>query len=213
MSIKTKKIILYSMYGVITLTFILSLLFVNKFVNPKEVKTTPVSNIELEPANNIVDDGTMTVFEDTSKISKPYIDEDVKIGLNFYEYKSEKENQEDSLIYYEGTYMPSTGVLYSKEDKFPITSIYGGKVLEISKNDLLGNIIKVEHNNNFISVYQCVDDIKVNVGDDIVSGSILASSSKCNLFSNKGNVVYLELIYNGKNINPEYYYGKKIEEL
>ena len=81
MSIKTKKIILYSMYGVITLTFILSLLFVNKFVNPKEVKTTPVSNIELEPANNIVDDGTMTVFEDTSKISKPYIDEDVKIGF------------------------------------------------------------------------------------------------------------------------------------
>ena len=213
MSIKTKRILLYSMYGVICLTFLLSLLFVNKFIKPNDEKATPVSNIELKPITNIVDDNTMTVFEDTSKITMPYIDNDVKVGLSYYEYKSEKENQENSLIYYEGTYMPSTGIFYTKEDKFPVTSVYGGKVLEITKNDLLGNVIKIDHTNNLIGVYQCIDDIKVNVGDDIMSGSILGYSSTCNVFASKGNGIYLELIHNGKNINPEYYYGKTIEEI
>ena len=212
MNIKTKRIILYSLYGTISLTFVLSLLFVKTYINPKEPNKKSETNIDVEPTTNILDN-TIPVFEEKKVLTKPYNDSSVLIGLNFYNYKDEEENQKGSLIYYQDTYMPSTGVFYSKKEAFNVISIYSGKVLDISKSDLLGNIIKIDHGNNVIGLYECVDDIKVNIGDDILQGTILSTSSMCNVFSDKGNGLYLELIHDGKNINPEYYYGKTIEEI
>ena len=213
MSIKTKRIILCSLYGTICLTFVISILFVKSFINPKQSKVPNSTIIDLKPVNKIIDDNTLTVFEDTNTLNKPFLEKDVQIGLNFYNLKDNKENQENSIIYYQDTYMPSTGVFYKKDSKFDVISIYNGKVLEITKSDLLGNIIKVDYGNNLVGLYQCVDDIKVKVGDNIITGSILATSSTCNIFKDKGNGLYLEIIHNGKNINPEYYYGKTLEEL
>ena len=210
MSIKSKRILLYSLYGTICFTFLVGTLVVKNMMTPS--KNPQISNVDQKPISKNVDDNTISVFEEKNVINKPFIDSDIKIGLNFYNEKDEKENQENSLIYYENTYMPSTGVFYTNEREFNITSIYNGKVKEITKSDLLGNIIKIDYGNNLVGMYQCVDNIKVNVGDNVITGSILASSSTCNIFKDKENGVYLELIYNGKNINPEYYYGKTIEE-
>ena len=208
MSIKTKRIILYSLYGTICITFIVSLFLVKSFVK-KDVKT-PILNIDAKPVDKIIDDNTASVFNELETITKPFLDNDIEIGVNFYDSLQNKENQETSLIFYENTYMPSTGVFYKKQDVFDVISIYNGKVEEVTKNDLLGNIIKINYNNNLIGTYQCVDNIKVNVGEEVKTGTILGTSSTCNIF--KENGLYLELIYNGKNINPEYYYGKTIEE-
>lgn len=211
MSIKTKRIILYSLYGAICITFIVSLFLVKSFL--KEDPNVPILNVDIKPVDKIVDDNTTTVFGEVDKLSRPYLESNMEIGVNFYDSFQNKENQENSIIYYENTYMPSTGIFYKSDKVFDVISIYNGKVEEITKNDLLGNIIKINYNNNFTTTYQCIDNIKVNVGDDVKTGTILATSSTCNVFKDKGNGLYLELIYNGKNINPEYYYGKTIEEL
>ena len=209
MNIKTKKIILYSLYGTICLTFIISLLFVNKFINPNVAESNLTKTIK--PVDK-VDQNIIPVFEDNETFKKPFLEDDIQVKLNFYNVSDGNETQENSIIYYQNTYMPSTGVFYAKDLKFDITSIYSGKVIEISESDLLGNIIKIDYGNNIIGLYQCVDDIKVKVGDSVITGSILATSSTCNIFEEKGNGFYLELIYNGKNLNPELYYGKRIEE-
>ncbi len=206
MSIKTKRIILYSLYGVITLTFLLSLLFVKTFMDDTEPE---VLDVNFKPIVSM-DDNTMSVFEEKDVISKPFYDDTIKIGVNYYDAFN---SNTDSIIFYENTYMPSTGIFYQNETEYKVISIYDGKVEEITKDDLLGNIIKVSYGNNLIGMYECVDNINVNVGDSVNTSSILGTSSTCNLFKEKGNGFYFELIYNGKNINPEYYYGKRVDEI
>lgn len=149
----------------------------------------------------------------SAKIVRPYNDSNVKIVKNFYNYQDESENQEKSLIYYQGIYMPSTGIAYSSGEEFDVIAVYDGKVKEIKEDSILGNIITIEHDNGVISVYQSVSDIGVTEGDIVLGGSIIAKSSTSNISTDLGNHLYFELIVDGECVNPEYYYDKKINEL
>ena len=212
MESKTKKVAIMTLYSIICLTFITGVFFIKSYMKDQTDTKVPVATIELKPKNK-VDDNTRTVFGETNIISKPFIDNDVEIGISFYNNKDEKENQKNSLIYYENTYIPSTGVYYKRKNEFNIISVYNGKISEITNDKLLGNVIKIDYGNNLIGLYQCVNNIKVNVGDNVITGTILGTSSTCPIFSSKGNGFYLELLYNGVSINPELYYGKTKEEL
>ncbi len=146
-------------------------------------------------------------------ISRPYTDANVKIVKNYYDYKAEAESQENSLIFYENTYMQSSGVSYSSGDEFDIVSILNGKVKEVKEDTTLGNIITIDHDNGITSVYQSVKDITVNVGDEVTAGQIIAKSSTSNISTELENHLYFELIINGVCVNPENYYDKSINEI
>ena len=147
------------------------------------------------------------------KLSRPYTDTDVKLVKNFYDYKANSEEQEKSLIYYEGIYMQSSGVSYSKGDVFDVVAIYDGKVKEIKKDETIGNMITIEHENGIVSVYESVTEILVKEGDTVTIGQALAKSGTSNLSTELGNHLYFELIIDGVCVNPENYYDKLINEL
>ena len=153
------------------------------------------------------------VVNTDSKIVRPYTDQEVKLVKNFYDYKADAESQEKSLIYYEGTYLQSSGVSYSKGDAFDVVAIYDGTVKEIKEDTTLGNVITIEHENGVISTYQSVSDIKVKQGDSVAGGQVIATSSTSNISTDLGNHLYFELIINGVCVNPENYYDKSINEL
>ena len=155
----------------------------------------------------------MPVVNTDAKIVRPYIDTEVKVLKNFYDYQAEAIEQEESLIYYEGTYMPSSGVSYSKGDAFDIVSILDGKVLEIKEDATLGNVITIEHENGITSVYQSVEEISVKVNDEVLGGQVIAKSSTSNISTELGNHLYFELIINGICVDPENYYDKSVNEL
>ena len=52
------------------------------------------------------------VVSESKRIIRPYTDLEVKVSKNFYDYQAEAKEQEESLIYFEGTYMQSSGVSY-----------------------------------------------------------------------------------------------------
>lgn len=147
------------------------------------------------------------------KILRPYTDKDVKLVKSFYDYKSDASEQEKSLIYFEGTYIQSSGVAYSNGEVFDVVAIYDGKVKEIKEDITLGNVIIIEHENGVISVYQSVSDIAVKQGDSVVAGELIAKSSTSNISTDLGNHLYFELIIDGVCVNPENYYDKLINEL
>jgi stage II sporulation protein Q len=147
------------------------------------------------------------------KILRPYTDKDVKLVKSFYDYKSDASEQEKSLIYFEGTYIQSSGVAYSNGEVFDVVAIYDGKVKEIKEDITLGNVIIIEHENGVISVYQSVSDIAVKQGDNVVAGELIAKSSTSNISTDLGNHLYFELIIDGVCVNPENYYDKLINEL
>lgn len=146
-------------------------------------------------------------------IIRPYTDSEVKVVKSYYDYKAEAESQEKSLIYYEGTYMQSSGVSYSKGDIFDVVTILDGTVKEVKEDTTLGNVITIEHDNGIISVYQSVSDITVKTGDIVTNGQIIAKSSTSNLSTDLGNHLYFELIIDGLCVNPENYYEKIVSEI
>lgn len=147
------------------------------------------------------------------KILRPYTDKNVKVVKSFYDYKSDAIEQEKSLIYFEGTYIQSSGVAYSNGEVFDVVAIYDGKVKEIKEDITLGNVIIIEHENGVVSVYQSVSDISVKQGDSVVAGELIAKSSTSNISTDLGNHLYFELIIDGVCVNPENYYDKLINEL
>lgn len=207
---RLKKEVLYVIYGLICVCLlIITFLVQNLFKKDKLVNGDRIKYVD----KVIVDDDTIPVVNTSKVIKRPYQEAGVKIVLNYYNASDEIANQEKSLIYYESTYIPSTGIAYSNNKVFDVLAAYDGTILSIEESSTLGNIIKIDHGNNLISIYQGVSDIKVKENDNVASGTIIAVSGTSNILSSFGNHVYFELIHNGITVNPELYYDKKIDEI
>lgn len=146
-------------------------------------------------------------------IEKPFSSETVKTYINYYETTADKETQEKSLILYENTYMPNNGILYGCEEEFDILAIYDGVVSDIKEDDVFGNIIEIQHDNNLISKYASLSSVNVKVGDTVITGDVLGVSGKNKVVSETQNMLLLEIIYNGTNVNPTKYYNLEINKI
>lgn len=146
-------------------------------------------------------------------IIRPYTDSDVKIVKNYYNYKGTEDEQKESIIYYEDTYIPSSGVSYGKDEVFDVVAILDGKVTKVSNDDTLGNIITIEHENGIVSTYESIKDITVKEGDTVKQGDKLATSSTANITSDLKNHLYFELSVKEQIVNPEDYFDKSIDEI
>lgn len=155
----------------------------------------PVSKEETEPVE--------------TNIIRPYTDQNIEIGKNYYDYKAETQNQEDSIIYYENTYIQNTGVDYISKNIFDVNAVASGKVLSITTDDITGTTIKIEHENNIISVYQSIKDIKVKENDEVKQGQIIATSGTNNISSDLGNHLHFELYKDNILVNPENFFQEK----
>lgn len=169
---------------------------------------------------NDIDYVSKTIFEEempvvnTQKVlARPYLDSDIKILKGFYDYNADENSQQNSLIYYENTYLPNSGISYGKDDSFDVVAIYDGTVTSISQDNLLGTVVTVTHSNNVISIYQSLSEIEVQENQVINQGDIIGKSGVCNIEKDLNNHLHFELIVSGKVVNPELYYDKKIEEL
>ncbi|HEX2788332.1 MAG TPA: peptidoglycan DD-metalloendopeptidase family protein [Ignavibacteria bacterium] len=59
-----------------------------------------------------------------------------------------------------------------------VKAIANGVVTEVTFLPVLGNIVIVEHENGYKSIYAIVKDISVNVDDEIVAGQIIGKTSQ-----------------------------------
>ena len=206
---RLKQSVVYSMYAISFLLLIGGIIVLN-YANNKDNS----DNYQYVSKGILDYEQKVPVVTTEAKILRPYIDTEVKVVRNFYNYKSDSSDQEKALIYYEGTYLPSSGIGYSKgEDSFDVVSIFDGKVKEVKNDEILGNIVTIEHENGLISIYQSISDITVKDGDNVVGGQVIAKSSTSNISKDLGNHLYFEMIINGTNVNPEDYYNKSINEL
>lgn len=171
-----------------------------------------VLNYDLVPEDTYVTDAlidnTIEVQQEIeSSISKPYNSQDVKISKYFYLEEDEESKQQQSLIRYENIYMPNTGILYSSSKEFDIISILDGKVTSVKEDEILGNIIEIEHSNNIVSIYQSIKDVQVKIGDQVKQGDVIAKSGSNKLENEQDNCLHFELYKDGTLINPEELYN------
>ena len=153
------------------------------------------------------------VIKDTKTITRPFLDENVKIKVNYYDYKSTEDEQKSALIYFENTYLQNSGVVYGMDNDFDVVSILDGVVTEVKEDKTLNTIVTIKHENNVISVYQGLKDVTVKKDEEISAGTVIGISSESNILKNYKSTILFELIVNGTNVNPENYYNKTIDEL
>lgn len=146
-------------------------------------------------------------------IIKPFTSSDVSVSRGFYDYTGEEETQENSIIFYENTYMQNSGIDYSSDNVFDVVSILPGEVIDLKADNIVGTTITIRHTNDLISVYQSLGDVNVKVDDKVVQGQIIAKSGKSNLNTAKENNLHFELYYKGEIVNPDNYYDKNLTDL
>ena len=174
---------------------------------------TPVATVTYpNHAYNILSKISLPVVkEQEATIGRPYTDENVKIAQKYYDYRGSEDEQKESLIYYQNTYIQSTGISYQLEGSdFDAIAVFDGEVIEVKEDELLGNTVTVKHSSNMTSIYQSITDIQVKKGDTVTKGMVIGKSGKSNINADLGNHLYFELIIDDISVNPEEYYDKTL---
>ncbi len=205
---KLKKPVVYSLYALVFVTVFGAIFSIESATTPslKEPDMEYVSKIIIEEENT-------PVVAINNTIHRPYDNENVKILKDYYDYQDEAVEQENSLIYYEDTYLQSSGVSYGAEEPFDVISILDGTVSSVSENNLLGNIVEIDHGNGIIGYYQSLNEVTVKQGDNVVQGQKIGKSGVSNIAKDLNEHLNFELAIKGKLVNPEDYYDRNISDL
>lgn len=173
-----------------------------------------------KPKDQEVDYVTDSIFKDIvpvinmtdSYVLNPYSGENVVEKVGYYNYQADEASQEMSIIQYENTYLQNTGITYYSDNEFKVVAIMDGTVSRVYENDILGKIVELTHENNVISVYQMLNDVKVNTGDVVQAGEEIATSGKSKI-SNSGFNLHFEVYKDGNLRDPKTIIGVNTKDL
>lgn len=195
---KLKGYVLPTTYLLTTIAVFTGILFMGSSLNNEDNYDYSTGVIKETSKPVIGEDETDTNVNFTS----PVDNESVAIGVYYYDSNADAKRQEESLIYYENTYLPNTGVLYTSDNSFEVKSVATGKVVKVEEDEIMGSYVVVEHNTNLKTYYYGLNDIEVKAGDEVTASTILGVSKENNVALEKKSCLF-EVYYKGEVINPE----------
>ena len=206
-----QKLVKTVVYSGSLIVLVLSIALMQKTTDDEELS----QDLNYEYVNSSIFTSNIPVVkeENESIIQKPYISEKVEISKKFYDKESTDEEKENSLIYYNDTYMQNSGILYKSDEQFEVVSILDGTIINVKKDETLGNVVEIKHSNNLISTYSGLSEVVVKKDQIINQGQLIGKSGKIQLGEQLENALLFELIKEGKFINPLNYFDKKLSEL
>ncbi len=203
---KVKKSVIY-------LGYTLGLLLLVGLFTIVEVKLNKKTPEEKDYVNKTIFENKIPVVGSLEIIARPYTDNTVKIATNYYNKQDDEETQKNSLILFENTYLPSTGIDYQSDYDFDVVSILDGIVVTVKEDQTLGRIVEIKHKNNIISTYQSLSEVLVKEGDEVKQGTIIGKSGTSNIQKDMGSHLHFELTIDSQTVDPEEYYDKELGNL
>ena len=211
---KLKGYVLPTVYVLVIAVLFISVSFLGSALQ-KELQyqdlSTDVLDDDVTPV--IKEEETPTDVTTESKIVKPFTSTSVGISKSYYDMTDDEATQQNSLVYYEQTYLQNSGVLYSSDEVFDILATFDGTVTNVSKDEILGNVVEITHNPNLKTVYYSLGEVTVKKDDVVNCGDIIGKSGDNLLEGEKDNSLLVEVYYNGNTIDPEDFYNMNIEDL
>lgn len=205
---RLKKSVLYSLIGLGCLGFAGLIYGIESSILKNNEKKEDLVYVSKTILSDVV-----PVVGESSKIIKPYVNDEVNIYKTFYQKDGNEEEQKNSIIEYGNTYLQSSGICYSLDKEFDVVAIMDGTVIDVKDDELLGKVIEIRHNNNVISTYNGLSEVSVEKDMVVKSGDMIGISGTSNIFKEAGNHLYFELAVNGKLVNPIDYYDKILGEI
>ena len=204
---RLKRSVIYAVYAL----GIISLIGTIYLIEGAMSSNTLASDEDYEYVSKTLFDTTVPVVSEVIGLTRPYKDSDITILRTYYDYKADATSQEKSLIYYEGTYLQSSGVSYGRNDIFEVVSIKDGTVTEVKEDELLGKIVQIKHKDDTVSIYQSLGEVVVEKDEIVTRGQTIAKSGTSNVEKDLGNHVHFELIVSGNTVNPEEYFSQNLQ--
>lgn len=198
-----KPFVIPTLYTIFALVVIISLFLSIEVIDEEE---------QLTYVNDTILDEYVPVVNVEETIKKPFTDNNVTISKNYYDYQASEEEQTNSILYHENTYIQNTGINYKSDNSFDVVSILSGEVIEVEEKELLGKSVTIRHDNELISVYQSLGEVTVKKGDKVLTGQVIGKSGSCDLITDSKNNLHFELYASGTITDPEIYYNKKLSD-
>ena len=207
MARRLKKYVIPTTLGLTGTTLLISaslMLLTKKPVDTNYRYTVSEIKEQVYPVINEVED---------KKPMKPFLEESVSKEKDYYRKDDDVNTQNNSLMYYENTYMPSTGILYSSNEGFDVVASVDGKVNKVGEDNILGNYVVIEHANGYKTTYYSLSEIAVKEGDGLIKGDVIgiSGSNKLEGSSNKYNILF-ETYHDGYLMDPEDFYNISFNE-
>lgn len=202
---KVKKNVLIISYMLVVITLV-TVFTLTEMKFKKEEEPTP-------HVNKTIIENKIPVVGEVETIKRPYSDAAIRISTNYYNPKDDIETQKNSLVLFENTYLPSTGVDYQSDYDFDVVAILDGIVVTVRDDQTLGKIIEIKHKDDIISSYQSLSEVLVKEGDEVKQGSIIGKSGTSNIQKDMGSHLHFELTINSQIVDPEEYYDKELGKL
>lgn len=196
---RLKSFVLPTIYVLIIFVTFLSVSLINNHLLKNVTNYNYSKSIMKEVTENVLSETLPDSF------SKPYVSEKVNIKSGFYSKDYEDETQENALIFYQNTYMPSSGTMYTSSENFDVVAVYDGKIKSIKTDEILGNVVEISHSDNLTTIYYSLKDVFLKEGDEVKKGTIIGAASSNKIVENE-NALFFEVYSQGKLIDPEKFY-------
>ena len=206
---KLKSFVFPVLYISLIFTVIVGLYFTSKVLTQSDNNSLK----DITYVSNTILDNTIPVISVDDTISNPYTGDNIKIARYFYNLEDDMDRQKESIIYYNDTYMQSSGVDYTSENSFDVISILEGVVIDIKEDELLGKIVEIKHTNELVSSYAGLSEINVSKGENITKEMKIGKSGSNKINESLGNHLHFEVYKNGVNIDPLKVIGKKLGDI
>ena len=210
---KLKGYVLPTIYAITLVMMIISIAFLSQNLLASQEERNPINSEPVFDEQSVINETTEEQTTNEVTIAMPYTSDKVSVAKDYYNREDDSENQEKSLIFYENTYMPNTGILYESDETFDVVTILDGTIKEVKEDEILGKTVSIEHENGIISTYYTLGEVKVSAGDQVKQNDIIASSGTSKLNINKQSSLLLEIYIDGNLTNPNTIFNKKVSEI
>lgn len=141
--------------------------------------------------------------------------DNVEVVQGFYDATASAEDQQAALVNYDNTYTQNTGINIAAKDgkAFDVTASMSGTVLKAEKDDLLGNIVELQHKNGVTTLYESLATVAVEPGQEVQQGDIIGKAGADKFNKDAGIHVHFEIRKDGIPVDPIAYFSKGISSL
>ncbi len=205
--LKLRGYVLPTLYCLITIIIFVGVIFLGESINLKSKDYnygTGILEGDVEPVVGEEETVTNTIID-------PIQEGTAKIAVHYYQKDDDEKRQQESLIYYENTYLPNTGLLYTADETFEVEAVFDGKVVEILDDEFFRKCVVIEHADNLRTYYYGLEDISVSKDDMVSTGEVIGVAKNNEILNSKKTFLF-EVYYNNELINPEEFIGTKITD-
>lgn len=130
--------------------------------------------------------------------------DEMETVVPYYDTAAPAADREAAMIEQGDTFTPHMAVDLARKDAqpFDVLAAMSGKVTVAEQTADEGYEVRIEHANGLMTVYRSLADVRVQIGDEVAQGDVLAVSGQGEHTPGEGAHVHFEVLNNGQSVNP-----------